>query len=162
MRPEEMDLLKAEALIRTGNIPAAVALINKSRVNHGGLPALPTAMTTSTPIPGAPPGVTGPACVPRSYRDPKQCGTIMDALLWERRLELGDIETDVIWEDWRRFGMLRPGNMISLPIHSRELFALQLPYYTFGGTLPGSVGVSGTPYVTRGKPGDGSSLAWLY
>ena len=162
MRPEEMDLLKAEALIRTGNIGAAVVLINKTRVSHGGLSALPATMTTSTPIPGSPPGVAGPACVPRSYRDPTQCGTIMDALLWERRLELGDIETDIIWEDWRRFGMLRPGNMISLPIHSRELFALHLPYYTYGGTLPGSVGVAGTPYVTRGKPGDGSSLAWLY
>jgi len=86
----------------------------------------------------------------------------MDALLWERRLELGDIETPVIWQDWRRFGMLRKGNMISLPIHSRELYALQLPYYTYGGNLPGSVGVAGTPYVTRGVPGDGASLAWLY
>jgi hypothetical protein len=162
MRPEEMDLLKAEALIRTGDVADAVTLINKTRVKNGGLTPLPGSMTQKSLIPGAPPGVAGPACVPRSYRDPTQCGTVMDALLWERRLELGDIETDIIWEDWRRFGMLRTGNMISLPIHSRELFALHVPYYTYGGTLPGSVGVAGTPYVTRGKPGDGTSLAWLY
>ena len=52
--------------------------------------------------------------------------------------------------------------MISLPVHSRELVALGLPYYTYGGTLPGSVGVTGTKYVTRGTPGDGTSKAWLY
>ena len=162
MRPEEMDLLKAEALIRTGDVADAVTLINKTRVKNGGLAPLPLSMTATSLIPGSAPGVAGPACVPRSFRDPRQCGTIMDALLWERRLELGDIETDIIWEDWRRFGMLRVGNMISLPIHSRELFALHLPYYTYGGTLPGSVGAAGTPYVTRGTPGDGTSLAWIY
>jgi hypothetical protein len=86
----------------------------------------------------------------------------MDALLWERRLENSGIEMTINWADWRRFGMLRKGSMISLPVHSRELFALNLPYYTYGGTLPGSVGVSGTPYVTRGIPGDGTSKAWLY
>jgi hypothetical protein len=162
MRPEEMDLLKAEALIRTGDVASGVTLINKTRVQNGGLAPLPASMTKTSKIPGAAPGVAGPACVPRSYRDPTQCGTVMDALLWERRLELGDIETPIIWQDWRRFGMLRKGNMISLPIHSRELYALRLPYYTYGGNLPGSVGVAGTPYVTRGVPGDGTSLAWLY
>ena len=86
----------------------------------------------------------------------------MDALLWERRLENSGVEMTINWADWRRFGMLRKGSMISLPVHSRELFALGLPYYTFGGTLPGSVGVSGTSYVTRGTPGDGTSKAWLY
>lgn len=158
----EMNLLKAEALIRMGDVADAVALINTTRVGNGGLTPLPASMSQTSKIPGSPPGQPGPACVPRSYRDPTQCGTVMDALLWERRLELGDIETDIIWEDWRRFGMLRVGNMISLPIHSRELFALHLPYYTSGGTLPGSVGAPGTPYVTRGVPGDRMSLAWIY
>jgi len=86
----------------------------------------------------------------------------MDALLWEKRLESSGIESTINWADWRRFGMLRAGSMISLPIHGRELFALGLPYYTYGGNTPGSVGVSGTAYVTRGVPGDGSSKAWLY
>ena len=164
MRPEEMDLLKAEALIRrsVGDIPAAVALINKTRVNNGGLPPLPATMTRTSLIPGAAPGATGAACVPRSFRDPSKCGTIMDALLWEKRLESSGVETTINWADWRRFGMLRTGSLISLPIHGRELTALQLPYYTYGGTMPGSVGVSGTAYVVRGTPGDGLSKAWLY
>ena len=161
-RPEEMDLIKAEALIRTGNVAAAVALINKTRVGNGGLTALPATMTPTSLIPGSPPGVAGPACVPRSFRDPKQCGTIMDALLWEKRLENSGIESTTNWADWRRFGMLRNGSMISMPIHSRELITLKLPYYTYGGTSAGSVGAAGTPYVTRGVPGDGSSKAWLY
>jgi hypothetical protein len=162
MRPEEMDLIKAEALIRLDNVAAAVTIINKTRVTNGGLPALPGTMTRTSPIPGAPPGVAGPACVPRSFRDPSKCGTIMDALLWEKRLENSGIEATINWADWRRFGMLRKGSMISLPIHSRELTALGVAYYSFGGTLPGSVGVAGTPYVTRGVPGDGTSKAWLY
>ena len=58
--------------------------------------------------------------------------------------------------------MLRKGSLISLPIHGRELFALKLPYYTYGGDLPGSVGATGTSYVTRGVPGNGASKAWLY
>jgi len=162
MRPEEMDLIKAEALIRNGDVAGGVALINKTRVGNGGLPPLPSSMTTTSKIPGAAPGIPGPACVPRSFRDPKQCGTVMDALLWEKRLENSGIETTINWADWRRFGMLRAGSMISLPVHSRELFALGLPYYTYGGNLPGSVGVAGTAYVTRGTPGDGASKAWLY
>ena len=165
MRPEEMDLLKAEALIRrngAGDLAAAITLINKTRVNNGGLAALPATMTRTSLIPGSPPGVGGAACVPRSYRDPKQCGTIMDALVWEKRLESSGIESTINWADWRRFGMLRKGSMISLPIHGRELFALGLPYYTFGGDLPGSVGAGATAYVARGVPGDGASKAWLY
>jgi len=165
MRPEEMDLIKAEALIRrngAGDIAAAVTLINKTRVANGGLAALPASMTRTSLIPGAAPGEAGPTCVPRSFRDPSKCGTIMDAMLWEKRLESSGIESTINWADWRRFGMLRKGSLISLPIHSRELVALSLPYYTYGGTLPGSVGVSGTPYVARGVPGDGSSKAWLY
>ncbi len=165
MRPEEMDLLKAEALIRrngAGDLAAAVTLINKTRVNNGGLPALPASMTRTSLIAGSAAGVGGPACVPRSFRDPTQCGTILDALLWEKRLESSGIESTINWADWRRFGMLRAGSMISLPIHGRELFALGLPYYTYGGTLPGSVGAAGTAYVARGVPGDGSSKAWLY
>jgi hypothetical protein len=164
MRPEEMDLIKAEALIRrsVADIPAAVALINKTRVNNGGLQPLPATMTRTSLIPGAAPGEAGPACVPRSFRDPSKCGTILDALLWEKRLESSGIESTINYADWRRFGMLRKGSMISMPLHSRGLVALNVPYYTYGGTLPGSVGVSGTPYVTRGVPGDGSSKAWLY
>jgi hypothetical protein len=118
-------------------------------------------MTQTSLIPGAAPGVAGAACVPRSFRDPTQCGTIMDALLWEKRLESSGIESTINWADWRRMGMFRDGSMVSIPIHSRELYTLGLPYYTYGATLPGSVGVAGTEYVTRGTPGSGSA-AWLY
>jgi hypothetical protein len=40
MRVEEMNLLKAEGLYRTGNVQGAVDLINLSRVANGGLPPL--------------------------------------------------------------------------------------------------------------------------
>ena len=81
MKPE-MDLLAAEGYIRTGNIAAAAAKIDISRVARGGLPALTGVVTTtSDPVPG------GASCVPRVPVGPNftstACGDIMEAMKWE-------------------------------------------------------------------------------
>jgi len=152
----EMDLLKAEALIRTGNAAAAVPLINKTRTgvkciaNVGGAPCTVATNEAGTYGGNLPPvTVAGPpagaSCVPR--RVDGSCGDLMDALMWEKRLESVGIEVIINWSDWRAWGKFQPGTWLAMPIHSRELFTLGIPYYSFGGTLPGSVGAPGTDYT---------------
>ena len=121
----EMDLLRAEALIRLGRPAEAVPLINKTRVANGELPPVTAAGTGARPL-----------CVPR--KDNGDCGDLLDAMLYEKRIELQAIEAILHWADWRAFGKLPKGSLVQLPVHGRELQTLGLPIYTFGGDLPGS------------------------
>jgi hypothetical protein len=137
MTPEELRLLKAEAYIRLGQAALAVPLINTSRTdaNKGGLPAV---------------GVNGPTqgypqCVPHSFADATKCGTLIDALLWEKRLEALGTDMFVNWADWRAFGYLEPGSIVYFPPSSRETEAMGLPYYTYGPGLPGTAGTPTCP-----------------
>jgi hypothetical protein len=134
----EMQLLKAEALIRIGgaaNIAQAVTIINASRTANpcsaagcatgGNLPAVTAA--------GVPVSAT---CVPR--RDDGACGDLMDALMWESRIENYGIEATTAYVNARGWGKLLPGTAIHLPIPGRELQTFKMAYYTFGG--PGNPG----------------------
>lgn len=211
----EMDLLKAEALIRTGQAALAVPLINKTRVgvrcianvpgpvvsNAGtfvvgqqysivsvgttnftligasantvgvvftatgagsgtGTAALtvpctsvasPVATNENGTYGGNLPAVTAAGvpvaadCVP--HRLDGTCGDLMDALMWEKRLESMSIDPIINWSDWRAWGKFRNGTWLHMPIHSRELFTLGIPYYTFGGSTPGTVGQPGVVYA---------------
>jgi hypothetical protein len=130
MTTEEQDLLRAEAYMRLGNPAAAVPLINKTRTNvfKGGLPAV---------------GVNGPTqpypqCVPHSFQNAEKCGNLYDALLWEKRMEQIGTDAFLNWSDWRSFGMLDPGTPVYFPPSWREIGQMGLPYYTYGGPLPGS------------------------
>jgi hypothetical protein len=114
----ELDLLKAEGLLRTSDIAGALTLINKSRTANGGLPA-----ATAT-------GVSGADCVPRT--ETGACGTLMDVLIYEKRIETAG--TDVMaFYDARGFGVLTKGSFTQLPIPGRELSVLGIANYTFGG-----------------------------
>ena len=121
----EMDLLRAEALIRLNRAAEAVPLINKTRVANGQLPPVTAAGTG-----------TKPTCVPRKNNG--DCGDLLDAMLYEKRIELQSIEGILHWADWRAFGKLPKGSLMQLPVHGRELQTLGLPIYSFGGDLPGS------------------------
>lgn len=130
MSPEELRLLKAEAYIRLGQPALAVPLINVSRTaaTKGQLP---------------PVGINGPQeslprCVPRSYTNAEVCGNLMDALLWEKRLESLGTDLWVNWADWRAFGYLEPGSVVYFPPSYRDTEAMGFPYYSYGGSLPGS------------------------
>jgi hypothetical protein len=116
-RPE-LDLLKAEGLIRTGDAAAAVVLINKSRTANGGLPAA----TVS--------GVSGADCVPRT--EAGACGSLMDVLIYEKRIETAGTDAMAFY-DARGFGLLTKGSFTQLPIPGRELSVLGIDNYTFGG-----------------------------
>jgi hypothetical protein len=76
------------------------------------------------------PTVAG-ACVPR--RENGTCGDVMDALRWERLIELIGLDPMRAWMDRRGFGELQPGTWVQLPVSARYLVGLGIPNYTFGG-----------------------------
>jgi hypothetical protein len=127
-RVDENNLLRAEAFLRTGNATEAARLINISRTrqvtigstNFPGLPAV-----TATGVPQS----TG--CVPRTKAG--ACGTLMDALMYERGIELAGTDTYRGWLDRRGFGQLVPGTILHMPIPARYLVSMGLPLYSFGG-----------------------------
>jgi hypothetical protein len=116
----EMDLLKAEALIRLGRAQEAVPLINRSRVANGQL--------APVTVDGPPLGAT---CVPRKNNG--ACGSLWDALIHERQMENLGIEGPIMWWDFRGLGRLAEGTLVHFPVSGIELENLGLPVYTFGG-----------------------------
>jgi hypothetical protein len=124
MTPREMELIKAEGLIRLNRAAEALPLINSSRVAAGLKP-----VTVDGPPDDA-------SCVPRG--DDGSCGDLMDALMYEKRLETYGIEATIPFCDARGWGKLMTGSMMQLPVPGRELQTLGLPGYSYGGSLPGS------------------------
>ena len=122
----EMDLLKAEGLLRTGNPAGAAALINVTRTTNGRLPAV-----TAAGVPQS----TG--CVPRNPAT-GACGTLMEALMYEKGIEGAGVDAFVHWFDMRGWGQLPQGTPLHFPVPGRELFVINEPLYTFGGSGPGS------------------------
>ena len=124
----EMDLLKAEALIRLGRAAEAIPLINKTRVANGGLPPVD--------INGAP--GTAPNCVPRKLSG--ACGNLWDALRYEKRIETLGLSAGLQYYDARGWGTLLENTMIQfpMPVVDIELVFGADQIYTFGGGGPGS------------------------
>jgi hypothetical protein len=130
----EMDLLKAEALIRLGRAAEAVPLINKTRVANGQLPPVTVA---------GPPDE--PGCVPRKLNG--QCGSLWDALRYERGIELLGMDGVTAFFDARGWQTLPENSFTQLPVPGRELGTLQLDQYTFGG--PGGTSSAPAPDPER-------------
>jgi len=125
MTVAEMDLLKAEALIRLGRAAEAVPLINKTRIANGQLPAVT--------IDGPP---DEPGCVPRKLNG--ACGSLWDALRYEKGIEGLGVSGVIRFLDERGWQQLIENTPIHLPVPGRELGVLKLPLYTFGGGGEGS------------------------
>jgi hypothetical protein len=138
----EIDLLRAEALIRTGRAAEAVPLINATRVANGNLPPVT--------IDGPP---LGDDCVPKKVTG--GCGSLWDALQHERNMELAVTDGAMMWWHARGVGTLREGTLVHFPVNGVELENLGLPGYTFGG--PGNAGSAPLPQYHRCPPG--STLA---
>jgi hypothetical protein len=134
MTVAEMDLLKAEALIRLGRAAEALPLINKTRVANGELPPVT--------IDGPP---DAPGCVPRKFNG--QCGSLWDALRYEKGIELLGVNGVNRFFDARGWQMLAQYSITQLPIPGRELGTLQLENYTFGG--PGGESSAPAPDAER-------------
>lgn len=107
----EVDLLRAEALVRTGGSKAAAAdLINRTRVNRGGLEAITAGQSDAD---------------------------FYYAITYERLVELGWTAAGVGFYS-RRIAtspelLPEPGTIEHFPVPARELNILGLPLYTTGG-----------------------------
>ncbi len=130
MLVSEMNLLKAEGLIRTNQAAAAVPLINLTRQANGQLPAVT--------VDGPP---DEPGCVPRKLSG--ACGSLWDALRYEKGIEGMGVSGVIAFFDRRAWQMLPEGTMIHLPVPGDELVTLNLPSYTFGGV--GGAGAAPAP-----------------
>lgn len=124
----ENRLIRAEALLRTGDAAGAAALINVTRtashtIGTTTYPGLPAATAAGVP--------ESATCVPQTRTG--ACGDLLEALIYERRIELYGIDGMRSWADNRGFGRLREGNPIHMPVPGRELEALGLAPYTYGG-----------------------------
>ncbi|MGQ0703543.1 MAG: hypothetical protein ACT4PM_10470 [Gemmatimonadales bacterium] len=158
----ELDLLQAEALFRQQNYAAVLPLVNRTRTAcgpggvpagctarpagsglagepGGGLPALVAADNT-TPIPG------GNACVPKRAVNGADagggtvvCGTLWDALKWEKRMEAGYTHFAPWFMDSRRWGDLADGVPVDWPTPYQDLqvrLREGLQIYSTGGPNP--------------------------
>ncbi|MFI5208138.1 MAG: hypothetical protein ACHQX4_08975 [Gemmatimonadales bacterium] len=144
MPATELRMLAAEGDILTGAIDAAATLINVTRTANG-LTALPAGMTLATPVPGSANG-----CIPKipaivaAGTGTVACGTIMEAMKWEKRMETEFTAPYAWYIDARGWGDLPVNTATEWPtpyqeIDSRQLFA-NPPAYTlsFGGGGPSS------------------------
>jgi hypothetical protein len=102
----ESDLVRAEALIRSGgNLATAAALINNTRVGRGNL-------SPATAADGA--------------------ATLLGYIDYERDVELMNTNGFTLFQR-RHVDGLQPGTVHQLPMPAKELETLVLPIYTFGG-----------------------------
>jgi hypothetical protein len=141
MTKAEMDMLAAEGYLRRGQIAPAAALIDQYRA-RAGLPTLSGVVTTSTmPVPG------GRACVPRvptSAGNTAECGTIFEAMKWEKRMETAFTGWASWYFDSRGWGDLPEGTALEFPVPYQELEARKKPFYNLGGIGGKSAAAKGT------------------
>lgn len=142
MLVSEMNLLKAEGLIRTGQAAAAVPLINISRT-AAGLPPVTE---------DGPPDEQG--CVPRQLDG--SCGSLWDALRYEKKIEGVGVSGVIAFFDARGWQELPLNTMLQLPVPGAELATLRLANYTFGG---GEASSAPDPMPTWGQCPAGVVLA---
>lgn len=139
-REVENRLYLAEAHLRQGNPGVAADLINESRmadqVVGSDVYQQDLEPVTADGVPQA------EDCVPRARFGAAalgECGTLMDALLYERTIELMDLDPMRTWMDNRGFGYLPEGQLYHMPVPGRYLVSMEVPIYTFGGIgRPGS------------------------
>ncbi len=108
MRKCENDLLKAEALVHLNRFPEAATVVNNgTRHTRGHLP------------------------------DVSNNGIeIMNAIIYERTIELPLTGMGIEYFDMRRLGKLQDGSLLHFPIPAQQLEIMGLPFYTFGGVDP--------------------------
>ena len=119
----EMDMLRAEALLRTGGSTATVeTLINNTRVANGELPA-----------------ISGNAVGAPADEHSMDAGASLWALMkYEKRIECFQTAGGLAYFDDRGWGDLVQNTLIHFPIPGKELETLALVRYTFGGGGDGS------------------------
>jgi hypothetical protein len=131
----EVDLLAAEAYYRLGDLASAAAKINITRVAKGNLPPPPLTMVAADQVPG------GGACVPRvpdaaaNFASAK-CGTLFEALKWEKRMELAFTQYGAWYFDSRGWGDLAQGTPLEWPVPYQEMDTRSEKLYNSNTTSP--------------------------
>lgn len=130
----EVRMLAAEGYIRrngAGDIAAAIALINLSRVPNG-LSSL-TGLTSASDIVPLNPGGGATNCVPRVPQPPTYdftaCGTLLEAMKYEKRMETMMTGYGISYTDNRGWGDMITGTPLEWPVPYQEMQARQQPYY---------------------------------
>jgi hypothetical protein len=152
MGVDENNLIRAEALLRLGRLTEAAAAVNLTRTRQhevivGGTRIVVSGLPPVTAA-GAPTDSRG-WCVPRTAAG--ACGSLLDALVYERRLELAGVDFIRSWADNRGFGVLDNATFIQLPVPGRELLTLRLEGYTYGG-VGGNCAVGSTCEIPDLRP----------
>ncbi|MCC7002781.1 MAG: hypothetical protein IT357_11555 [Gemmatimonadaceae bacterium] len=118
MSKTEMDMLAAEGYIRTGQAALAEPLIDISRLRNG----LPSVVGVGA---GVVPG--GAACVPKLPNG--TCGTLLEAMKYEKRMETAFTGYMIWYTDSRGWGDLPTGTVIEWPVPYQEMQARLQPFY---------------------------------
>jgi hypothetical protein len=124
----ENDMLAAEGYMRTGRTALAIPLINTYRT-RAGLLAIPAGAAQTDAVPG------GIACVPQVPVGPNftttACGSVFEAMKWEKRLETAFTGYAQWYNDGRGWGDLVEGTVLEWPVPWQELYArVNLNLYT--------------------------------
>ncbi len=126
MAATEIRMLQAEALMNLGRTAEAIPLINVTRTANN-LPAIPTTAASTDPVPG------GTACVPRvpqpGVYTTAVCGSVFEAMKWEKRLETQLTGYCQWFLDARGWGDLPVGTGLSWPVPYQELDSRAKPLY---------------------------------
>ncbi|MFB6271310.1 MAG: hypothetical protein ABEL51_00295 [Salinibacter sp.] len=121
----EMDLLRAEGLLRTGGSASRVAeLINNTRVERGKLPEATTGNPTGSP--DDPPKNGRPQ---NGYSEV----SLWSMVKYEKTIEQYCSAMNLAYYDDRRWGDLVRGTPQQFPIPGSEIQNLGIKNYTFGG-----------------------------
>jgi hypothetical protein len=126
----ESDMLAAEALIRLGRPAEAVAYVNRTRTING-LPPFLAGATAADRAP-AQPGGSASSCVPRTPTGPGgalECGTLMEAVKYEKRMETIFTGYAQWLIDSRGWGDLVVGTPQMWPVPFQEMDARYEPFY---------------------------------
>jgi hypothetical protein len=134
MSKTEIDMLAAEGYIRTGNLPAAVTLVNLTRVKNG-LDAIGTVASATAPY-----STNLATCVPRVPVAPNftstACGSLLEAMKYEKRMESAYTGYFIWFTDNRGWGDLVEGTPVEWPVPYQEMQSRQKAYYNGTNRAP--------------------------
>lgn len=133
-------MLAAEGHLRLGAIPAAAVLIDRYRTPAGLAPVAGITSLTA-PVPG------GNACVPRVPQPPNftstACGTIFEAMKWEKRIETAFTGYAQWYLDSRGWGDLAEKTALQWPVPYQEMDARGQDFYN-SDEIPNNAAPRGT------------------
>jgi hypothetical protein len=142
----EMDMIEAEGQLRANNFAAAATLIDKTRVNNGGLPALSgVVLDGTTLVPGG-----SSNCVPKvptttpSGGGTVACGTMWEAMKWEKRIETYSSHFAAWFLDHRGWGDLPKDTPLYWAVPFQDLQSRGYATSAIYGTGPGAGNAPGS------------------